>query len=250
MTTPAPFGSAAISSVESRLSWERIALASGIVFALVQLAAVAFFGAAAAPHMPSLDAPFAEHAAFYTQYWETLAIANYLYVLPIPFFLLFLGGLFEVLRRAEGQAGVLTTATMSAGVALAMVWPLGIVVASSGQSMAKEGLDGAAVFAFDNAAQLSLALSGFPRAVLLAGTSFALLAAGIGPRWIGWTGIGLAVVALATTATLVVSEVYPFLAIGMLLFHVWVVALCAVLLRRGAPAPQPMGAGRAALSAT
>jgi hypothetical protein len=59
-------------------------------------------------------------------------VANYLYLLPVPFFLLFAGGLFAALRRAEGGAGVLTVATCGAAIALAMTWPGGIVVAHTG----------------------------------------------------------------------------------------------------------------------
>jgi hypothetical protein len=61
-------------------------------------------------------------------------VANYLYLLPVPFFLLFAGGLFAALWRAEGGAGVLTVATCGAAVALAMTWPGGIVVAHTGQT--------------------------------------------------------------------------------------------------------------------
>jgi hypothetical protein len=223
--------------IDRHSTWERPALVSGIVFALVQIGALASFAVLVGPHMPPMDAPFAEQAAFYSTFWDTIAITNYLNLWPTPFFLIFLGGLFEVLRRAEGRTGPLTVGTMSAAVALAMVWPIGMVIAGTGQGMARQGLDGVTVFAFDGVAQFTLALSGFPRAVVLAGTSLALLSGGAYPRWLGWTGIGLAAVALATTATLVVEEIFPFLAIGTLLFHVWIVALCTILLRRLAAVP-------------
>jgi hypothetical protein len=139
------------------LAWERPALAGGIVFAISQIVAAAYFVGVVAPHMPPLDAPLAQQNA----------LVAYLSVLPVPFFLVFLGGLFGALRRLEHGVGVLTATAIGAGVALAMVWPIGIVVADAGQGMARQGLEPAAVMAFDGVAQLTLALSALPRAVLL-----------------------------------------------------------------------------------
>ena len=148
---------------DARPPWERPALASGIISALVQLAALGYFALAVAPHMPPLGAPAAEHASFYAQHWDALKVANYLHLLPIPFFLLFLGALFPLPGRAAGDTGVLTVATVGAGLALVMTWSSGIVVAHTGQGMARHGLEPAAVDAFDGVAQYALALSGFPR---------------------------------------------------------------------------------------
>jgi hypothetical protein len=71
--------------VTKRSAWESSALASGVVAGSIQLLAFIAFGATAARRMPPLDAPPAEHAAFYAQAWESISIANYLYLLPIPF---------------------------------------------------------------------------------------------------------------------------------------------------------------------
>ena len=224
---------------ESSVRWERRLLASGAVAALLQLAGVAYFAIAAAPHMPPIDAPHAQHAAFYSDYWAENGLANYLNVLPMPFFLLFLGGLLTRLRRAEGDGGALTTTAVVAGAALSMVWPIGIVIASTGQGMAKHGLDPATVFAFDSVAQTLLALSAFPRSVFLLAVSAVTLQAALCPRWLGWTGAGLGLVALATSAMLLVFELFPFLAIGSLLFQVWLLALSAALVSRP---PEPSAA--------
>jgi hypothetical protein len=213
-----------------------------------QLAATAFFVVTVAPHLPALDAPMAEQGAFYATYHEANALANYFFLLSTPFLLVFLGGLFAALRRAEGPGGVLTVTAIGAGLLTAIVWPLGIVVASSGQGMARLGLDGATVYTFDGVAQLALALSGFPRAVLLAATAAALLPTSTVPRWIGWTGLGLAALALISTATFVAESFYPLAALGHLLFALWLVALCVAFLRRQAAGasrivpPQAFGA--------
>jgi hypothetical protein len=188
--------------------------------------------------MPPLGAPAAEHASFYAQHWDALKVASYLYLLPIPFFLLFLGALFTLPGRAAGDTGVLTVATVGAGLALVMTWPSGIVVAHTGQGMARHGLEPDAVVAFDGVAQYALALSGFPRAVLLGGVAFVLLQAAIWPRWLARAGLALAVVALVGTATLVLPELYPVAALGVVLFDLWLVALSGALLH-AAPARSP-----------
>ena len=80
-------------------------------------------------------------------------------------------------------------------------------------------------------APLALALSGFPRAVLLGATSVALLGGRIVPRWICWTGLALWLVSLVSTGTLLTGALFPFASLGALLFVVWVAALTVSLLR-------------------
>jgi hypothetical protein len=219
------------STADRPLAWERPALAGGIVFAVGQIAATAYFITVLAPHLPPLDAPLAQQGAFYSDYHAENALVAYLYLLSVPFFLVFLGGLFGALRRLEQGVGVLTATAIGAGLALAMVWPIGIVVADSGQGMARQGLEPLAVMAFDGIAQLTLALSAFPRAVLLLAASLGLLSSAV-PRWVGWSGMGLALVGLVGTATLLDANLYPVLALGTLLFDVWVGLVGGILLRR------------------
>jgi hypothetical protein len=167
----------------------------------------------------------------------------------VPFFLLFLGGLFGVLRRLERGVGVLTATAFGAGLALAVVWPIGIVVADSGQGMAQHGLEPVAVMAFDGIAQLTLGLSALPQAVLLLAASLGLRSSAVLPRWIGWTGMGLALVGLIGSATLLDANLYPVLALGNLLFDVWVGLVGGILLRRVAAESPSRIAARAGLVA-
>ena len=78
---------------------------------------------------------------------------------------------------------------------------------------------------------LALASSAFPPAELLVATSVVLLESHMTPGRIGWTGLVLSLISLVSTATLVAPELFPFLALGMLLFVVWVAALTVALLR-------------------
>jgi hypothetical protein len=84
---------------------------------------------------------------------------------------------------------------------------------------------------------LALALSAFPRALLLGATSAVLLEARLAPRWIGWSGLALGLVSFVSTSTLVTPVLFPFLALGTLLFVVWVAALTFTLL----PSPRTKG---------
>jgi hypothetical protein len=202
-----------------------------------------------APHLPPLDAPLAQQGAFYSDYHAENALVAYLYLLPVPFFLLFLGGLFGVLRRLERGVGVLTATAFGAGLALAMVWPIGIVIADSGQGMAQHGLEPVAVMAFDGIAQLTLGLSAFPQAVLLLAASLGLRSSNELPRWLGWTGMGLALAGLVGSATLLDASLYPVLALGNLLFDVWVGLVGGILLRRVAAESPSRIAARAGLVA-
>ena len=214
------------------LSFERLALASGPLFAIGQIAATAYFIGQIAPRLPALDAPLSDQAAFYTDYARENALVAFLYVLSVPFFLLFLGGLFGVMRRVEGHVGVLTATAIGAGIALAMVWPIGIVVADAGQGMAARGLQPAAVEAFDSVAQLMLALGALPRAVLLLAASLALRARVAAPGWMSWSGLVLAALGVVGSATLLEANLYPLLALTTLLFDIWVGAAGIILLRR------------------
>jgi hypothetical protein len=215
-------------------TWNRPTLIGGVLFALTQLAALGLFLATLAPKMPASDAPAAEYAAHFIEHGTRITLINYLLTLPIPFLLIFLGGLFGVLRRAEGDDGVLAVTAVGAGIAMAMIWPLGILVSGLGTGIAQEGGDAATIKALDGMAPLSLALSALPRTVLLGATSVVLLRRHLAPRWIGWLGLALAPVSIVASGTLVVETLFPILALGSLLFMFWILALAVALLR---PAP-------------
>ncbi len=212
--------------------WERPALASGIVFAVLQIAAIVFATVFLLSKLPPVGAPLAEWAgALMRVPTMTVNIANYLLLLPVPFFLFFLGGLFGVLRRAEGGSGALAVSALVAGVAMAMTWPFGILIAGLTSSIVADGGDLATAWSLDGMAPLSLALSAFPRMVLLTATSLLLLHSRLAPRWLGWVGLVLALVSLIGTGMLLVGDLFPILALGTLIFELWVLALSVSLLR-------------------
>ena len=228
--------------------WERLTLTSGILFAAVQTAMVAFTAVFFATTHPPMDASPAEAARGFAQAETMVAVGTYLYVLQVPFWLLFLGGLFGVLRRAEGGSGALAISVLGAGIAMVVIASMGALISAITPTIGGLGGDGATVKAIDGMTPLALALSAFPRAVLLGATSVLLLEARMTPRWIGWTGLALGVVSLASTGTLLTAALFPFLSLGTMLFVVWVLALSVALLRgtraggRAVPSAEPAGA--------
>ncbi|HSH79708.1 MAG TPA: hypothetical protein VLA19_14385 [Herpetosiphonaceae bacterium] len=225
--------------------WERAALASGVLFAVLQIAAIGFVAVFVLSQLPPVGGPLAEWAEALVQIpTMTGRIASYLLLLPMPFFLLFLGGLFSVLRRAEGGSGSLAVSALCAGIAMAMTWPMGILIAGLSSDIVAGGGDVATAWSLDGMAPLSLALSAFPRTVLLVATSLLLLGSRLAPRWMGWMGLALAVASLIGTAMLLVPDMFPILALGTLLFELWILALSVSLVRSERTASQaaPQGA--------
>ncbi len=212
--------------------WERPALASGILFGVLQIVAIVFITVFVLSQLPPVGAPLNEWASALMQIPRmTVSIANYLLLLPVPFFLLFLGGLYGVLRRAEGGSGALAVAILGAGIAMAVIWPFGILIAGLSSEIVARAGDVAVAWMLDGMAPLSLALSAFPRTVLLAATSLLLLDRRLAPRWIGWLGLALALVSFIGTAMLLVGDLFPVLALSTLIFDLWILALSVSLVR-------------------
>ncbi len=212
--------------------WERLAIASGIGYGAVFLAGLAFLTFFVIPQFAPIDAPPEQRVAAWAEMGNLSAIGSYILTLQVPFLLLFLGGLYAVLRRAEGGSGALAVSAFGAGVAMSMIWPIGVLIAEIGTGAAAAGGDIITAVEFDAMAPFSLALSAFPRAVLLAATSLVLLGSGLVGRWICWLGFALAVVSLLGTGLLIDGFVpFPILLLGTLLFAIWVLALSIALLR-------------------
>lgn len=102
---------------------------------------------------------------------------------------------------------------------------------------AAAGGDSATVAALDGLGPLSIALGGFPQALVLTGTAVLLPRQGIVPRWIGWLGRVVAVLSVVGTGTLVLGAMFPSSHLASLLFRVWLLALSLVLLRRARRVP-------------
>ena len=220
--------------------FDRLSFGSGAVAAVLYLTGAVLFIAFVVPQMPAINAPAPERAAFYAAMSRSAVYRSisYLGELQLGFLLLFVGGLFTVLRRAEGGSGALSFAVFGAGITLAVFAPFAIMIEDHLMlGSAAAGVDSATVAAIDGLGPLSIALGGFPQALVLTGTAVLLPRQGIIPRWIGWFGLATAVLSLAGTGTLVWGAMFPISHLASLLFRVWLLALSLVLLRRVGRAP-------------
>jgi hypothetical protein len=236
--------STAHDSSGQRSGWERLCLASGILAAIAHLAFLAIFIGLVAPSMPPLDAPAAQAAAFYAEQSRSpiYLLVSYLFQAQLLFLLPFFGGLYSVLRRAERQGGALAATVFASGVALALIPPMAEMIEHHLLlGLAAAGADPVVVRGFDGMAPVSFALAAFPQALILGGSAALLLSQALAPRWLGWSGLGLAALSLVATGTLI-APAMVFVGMGVaLLFKLWIMALSVALIRqrRGLPAAQP-----------
>lgn len=149
------------------------------------------------------DAPGsqAEATLYFLDKFDSFLLSNgTLPVFHVFFFLLFLGVLVGILREAEGRSSVLSSAALAGGV---------VFVTLSAAGFAAEILLPATVDRFGDVdsqvplASVSLALSAWlyhfcqaGAAVLVLATSLVALGTGILPRWLGFAGFIVTVLAL------------------------------------------------------
>ena len=217
-------------------TFDRIGFASGIAAAVLSLVGAVLFIAAILPDLPAIDSPAPERAEFYAAMARSSVYRSisYLGELQMPLLLLFFGGLYGVLRRAERGSGALSISVFGAGVALAVIMPIIILIEDHLMlGFAVAGVDPVTVASIDGLGPLAFALGGFPQAVVLAGTSALLTRGRLIPRALGWSGGVLAVLSLVGTGTLMRGALFPVSSLTMLLSRVWLLALALVLLRRG-----------------
>jgi hypothetical protein len=212
---------------------ERRMLLSGVLVGAISLIGVVFVAAFFATTHPAMDATPVEAAVGFRDAAAMVSLGTFLAVLPLPFALVFLGGLDGVLRRLGG--GPLVPAAVSAGVLSFLIPSIGALVSSVTPAIGAADTSaaaGAVVKALDGVMPLSVALAGFPRAVMLIAVVILLARAGLAGRAMTITGITIAVLGILGTGTFVVQGLFPLASISQLLFVAWVTALSLVLLRR------------------
>ena len=141
-------------------------------------------------------------------------------------FVPFLGYLFAVLRRAEGEDGWLSATALGAGlVALAVkLASFAPFIAARGAGTQIEG----ALIAMNNA---SFILTLAPLGVMAAAASALIIRTGALPVWLGWAGAVTACALLVNSAFLN-AEFGP----AFILFLLWTVLTSAVMTRRAGAA--------------
>jgi hypothetical protein len=139
----------------------------------------------------------------------------------------FLGSFRVVLRRAEGEPARLATIAFAGGVVLSAL----LFVKNSIEGGIALALEFEQGFTLDpdvyralNAIFLGLLIhEGLAAAVLIGAASLLVLRTRVFPRWLGWTGLAVALVAL-------VSWLIPGLPLVLVL--AWILAASVVMLRR------------------
>jgi hypothetical protein len=233
-------------------SFERWSLVSGIVASMLFIIGTILFMTVIAPDLPAIDAPVLDRASFYEAMGRTAVYrsVSYLGEAQMMFMLVFFGGLFGVMRRAEGATGALSFGVFGAGIASSVIAPLAILIEDHLMlGFAAAGVEPVIVASIDGLGPLSFALGGFPQAVILAGTSFVLHRRRQLPGVLAWIGYFLAITSLIGTGTLMRGAMFPISSLSMVLFRVWLLALSVVLMWRGSREPYPAvglphGAGR------
>jgi hypothetical protein len=142
----------------------------------------------------------------------------------------FLGSFRVVLRRAEGEPARLATIAFVGGVVLATLLFVKNAI-EGGIALALEFEQGFTldpdVFRALNAVFLGLLIhEGLAAAVLVGAASLLVLRTRVFPRWLGWAGLAVAVIAL-------LSWLIPGLPLVLVL--AWILAASIVMLRRPAP---------------
>lgn len=212
---------------------ERRFLGGGLGVGLAYLAGTAFMAVFFATSHPARDASPQEAAQGFHDAALMVGAGTWLAVLPLPFLLIFLGGLGPLLRRVAGGPTAVTA--VAAGTSSAVMVALGALVSSLTPAIGADDTSAAAgsvVKALDAATPLAVAMSGFPRAVLLVVVTSALLRAGLhgrGMAGFAWLVAGLS---LLGTLTLVTDAFFPVAAASALLFAAWVTSVAVVLRRR------------------
>jgi hypothetical protein len=213
------------------LRGEKIAFASGIIYMSILIVATIHFVLNVIPRLPAIGSAPADYALFYVEHGRLMTFTNYLYALPVPFFLFFIAGLYSYLRRLEHD-GTWAMAAVAAGLTMMAPWLRNIVVETSAVYMAQHGGDAAVIAAFDGFGPMTYAMGGLPRAVLLIATSAVLLSNKVTPRWLGWLGFVAGALSVLGSATFVSAAFFPVTMVGLAVSGAWLLALNIILLRR------------------
>lgn len=221
--------------VSDRLRFDRVAFGAGIAASVLFLGGAALFIAVIGPRLPSITAPAAERTAFFAEMSRSTVYhtISYLGEAQMGLLLLFFGGLYGVVKRLEGETRAMSIAILGAGVALAVVTPLAILIEDHLMlGFAAAGVDPKIVASIDGLGPVSFALGGFPQAIVAGGTGLLLLRDASMPRWLGGLGVAIGIASLLGTATLLDTNMFLVSSVTILLFRVWLLALGILLFRR------------------
>lgn len=185
---------------------QKVAGASGVLFVVALLVSIFI-----APLPPGFDEPPAKFLAYYVDHRSILLVQMIIGVLGNIPALVFAGGLWNFLRREEGEGGVFSGAAVFAFVfggvlaTVATCWPGAIAY------LAGNGLDESLA---RNLTAVSILLSPgiFSALSTMSATSgLVVLRNSVVPKWIGWVGLLAALLQLVAIFSVAKSGLFgPF----------------------------------------
>jgi hypothetical protein len=213
--------------------WEQIGAAGGIAFVVLQLIGQSLIQVGGSE--PAFDAPAGEIVTFFMNRNVMLAgIGGYFSILSVVAFFGFIGALWAELSRYEGERGWLSLVAFACGVTgIATTlggggWELAMLRIDEGlEAQVMQLLFDQGNYAFAN---LWVCLAG-----MLLATAVIAIRDGALPRWLGWSGLVLAVAFLAARAVWFTASGIKFTPYA--LFWAWLIAASLVLIRRASHGP-------------
>lgn len=211
---------------------DRLLMLGGIAFVAFVIAAVI-----SAPELPGSDTTMAEYAAHYAENHNGHIRSTFLSGLSSLAFFVFLGGLFGILRAAEGGPGKISQIVLGSGIAATLMILIAQAVYAATATIATvDGIEPSVVRGLDSVVPVLILFGGFPRAVFLAAAATVTLQTKVAPRWLGGFGLVVATVNVAGAGGVFDVEsifgLFGFL--GIVLFTVWILAASIVLRHRPA----------------
>jgi hypothetical protein len=216
--------------------WTQIFAVCGILFIVFAIA-----GSVLPGNPPSSDASNGSIVSFYRDNRTAVLVGAYLSSLGIFAAMFFFGGLWRVLRRADGGDGVLSVVALAAGFATAVVVLVaGTTTAALSYHAAGQGDQTLTRGLFDLGNVLYNMID-VPVAALLVAAGIVMVRTGTVSRVLGWAALLIAVVELIAVASFANSG--PFMAGGpipltsFVVFALWVVATSVTILVQTLRAP-------------
>lgn len=209
--------------------WARLALASGIGFVVLLVAAGPM-----APAPPGPTAPAAQLADWFASNRDAALAQAYLRGLAALLLLVFVGGVVGVIQRAQGGVGALGLLALGGGVMFSTLLLISNVASATAALLAGQGGEPEVVRGLNALGATMRYLNSLSGALLFGTASAALLRAHAVPRWVGWLGLVAVPLFLAGGAGFPGTRLEPLNFIAFPFVILWPLALSVALLRRSA----------------
>ena len=219
---------------------QRIGAWAGIGFVVTGVASAIVAGMP-----PAFDDSVAKIRTYFADHHTALNLSNLLLAMAVLSVFCFLGALRLRIARAEGEGGYLAQVFFGAAlVTIAMALVGMFLTVAMTQRVAALQDDAVVRAAFEMTFLVAFGGTAFTTAVFLAAASTVILRTGMLASWIGWLGmLGVAVNLLGGGAIIIqdTSGLAVLGLIGFLIFALWVLVVCVVMLIGRSPARSTAG---------